>query len=588
MAQGSSRRVARVVGACSGLVASVVAGVVGGLAGASHAQIADLSMPSMQDAGPVAPRAQHEQRVTLGSIDVLRVSPRGQLPASGPFSPRSCNVVASLTGASFTGGTFTVQAGFANNEGFAATYDVPAAQWPIRINLSEAIFATSNTIVNTTTQWGIEYWVGDPGTGTFVAGFNSDGDLLPHITIPAGTNGVNVQFSIDPSDPEQIILNNNGSNRFTVVWRINQLNSPSPTPCSSPAPSNRNAFPVTDNTVIGCGSGYAQLNFPLANWLLAINCGAGSCVPGGGFIRLGNLQADTNLGGFCFTGCRPRGDWVTRTTWSSVSCTPGVGSCCKPDGTCDVVTQADCLSISGTYNGDGTTCATANCLGACCQSNGTCSILSANGCAAINGTFRGVNTTCATANCPVPNGACCLNNGTFCLNLSATDCTGANGVFQGAGTVCGAGNTCPTGACCLPDGSCSVQTAAACAAASGTYRGNGSACAGANCPQPNGACCFANGFCLSLTSANCAGAGGTWRGALTQCSAGCGPTCDSLDFNQDGDFPTPLDLEDFIAANAGNICGTCSTDLDFNNDGDFPTPLDIEAFISVNAGGPCV
>ena len=67
-----------------------------------------------------------------------------------------------------------------------------------------------------------------------------------------------------------------------------------------------------------------------------------------------------------------------------------------------------------------------------------------------------------------------------------------------------------------------------------------------------------------------------------------GPTCDSLDFNQDGDFPTPLDLEDFIAANAGNICGTCSTDLDFNNDGDFPTPLDIEAFISVNAGGPCL
>ena len=64
--------------------------------------------------------------------------------------------------------------------------------------------------------------------------------------------------------------------------------------------------------------------------------------------------------------------------------------------------------------------------------------------------------------------------------------------------------------------------------------------------------------------------------------------CDTLDFNQDGDFPTPLDLEDFIAANAGNVCATCSSDLDFNNDGDFPTPLDVEAFISVNAGGPCL
>ena len=64
--------------------------------------------------------------------------------------------------------------------------------------------------------------------------------------------------------------------------------------------------------------------------------------------------------------------------------------------------------------------------------------------------------------------------------------------------------------------------------------------------------------------------------------------CDGVDFNQDGDFPTPLDLEDFINAVAGNVCPTCSSDLDFNNDGDFPTPLDVEAFISVSAGGPCL
>ena len=65
------------------------------------------------------------------------------------------------------------------------------------------------------------------------------------------------------------------------------------------------------------------------------------------------------------------------------------------------------------------------------------------------------------------------------------------------------------------------------------------------------------------------------------------PGCDSVDFNRDGDFPTPLDLEDFVNANAGNICSTCSKDLDFNNDGDFPTPLDVEAFISVLGGGEC-
>ena len=66
-----------------------------------------------------------------------------------------------------------------------------------------------------------------------------------------------------------------------------------------------------------------------------------------------------------------------------------------------------------------------------------------------------------------------------------------------------------------------------------------------------------------------------------------GAVCDTLDFNRDGDFPTPLDVEDFINAVAGNLCATCSTDIDFNNDGDFPTPLDVEVFIQVNAGGAC-
>ena len=86
--------------------------------------------------------------------------------------------------------------------------------------------------------------------------------------------------------------------------------------------------------------------------------------------------------------------------------------------------------------------------------------------------------------------------------------------------------------------------------------------------------------------------GGSFAGVRGQPAAnlallrGCA-ACDSLDFNQDGDFPTPLDVEDFILAVAGQLCATCSNDLDFNNDGDFPTPSDIEAFVRVSAGGPC-
>lgn len=67
------------------------------------------------------------------------------------------------------------------------------------------------------------------------------------------------------------------------------------------------------------------------------------------------------------------------------------------------------------------------------------------------------------------------------------------------------------------------------------------------------------------------------------------PTGCDLDFNNDCDFPTPLDIEDFITVLAGGACssgpGACDS-LDFNRDGDFPSPLDLELFIEAN-GGNC-
>jgi spore coat protein A len=44
---------------------------------------------------------------------------------------------------------------------------------------------------------------------------------------------------------------------------------------------------------------------------------------------------------------------------------PGVdaGSCCLPDGTCIILTESDCASASGSYQGDDTTCSTNPCTG---------------------------------------------------------------------------------------------------------------------------------------------------------------------------------------------------------------------------------
>jgi hypothetical protein len=69
-----------------------------------------------------------------------------------------------------------------------------------------------------------------------------------------------------------------------------------------------------------------------------------------------------------------------------------------------------------------------------------------------------------------------------------------------------------------------------------------------------------------------------------------GPTCDGIDFNNDGLFPDTLDIDDFLSVFSGGGCSNdpnCG-DVDFNNDGLFPDTLDIDALLSVFSGGPCL
>jgi hypothetical protein len=465
------------------------------------------------------------EEIRLSGLGVLRVTPRGVIDEL-PGIPRACNAVASHTDANFEGGSFVVQAGFAQGEMFAATYTVPAGEWPIKHNMTEVIVATSSTVVPTVTQWSLLFYEGEPGTGTLVATYSSDGDLLPHIQIPAGTAGVNLQFLIDPNDPEQIVLNNNGSNKFTVAFRIDRHNTPPSNPCLNSPDPRRNAFPVTDVSGLSQGS---------ATWLFGLNCGSFGCPPNGGWVRFSQLV----------TACRPTGDWVSRTTWSSVNCQPGVGACCLPSGACEIRTVNDCQAAGGTFAGDGT--------------------------------------SCAGRNCPAANGACCFQSG-FCLQLTEANCVGAGGSWAGANTACGNGNTCPTGACCLPNGTCITGTTlATCTEQGGTFRGVGTSCAGANCPQPQGACCFNTGFCIQLTQAECAGAGGSWSGAQTTCADSNGngqaDICESpcaADFNGDG-FLDFFDFDEFVVCFEGGSCPPGKS-ADFNQDG-FADFFDYDEFI---------
>ncbi len=88
------------------------------------------------------------------------------------------------------------------------------------------------------------------------------------------------------------------------------------------------------------------------------------------------------------------------------------GACCALDGTCTDVSADACTS--GQYAGEGTSCATAECLpaaGACCFPDGSCTDGTEADCGA--GTFQGFGTTCASVSCtqPPPQPADCNSNG---------------------------------------------------------------------------------------------------------------------------------------------------------------------------------
>lgn len=412
-------------------------------------------------AGGVGQGIRGEQRRLTTQVDPL-ISGGG----AGEGGIAGCQSVSTYTDANFSGGSYVMQAGFAEGEIAAVSFALPANQFPIRIDTTEMIFVTMNAVVPTTTKWSVLVWEGVPTTGTLLYEYSSDGLIIPHIQMPPGTNGVNVLFGIDPNDPEQMfVFDNNGSHTFTVGYRIDEHNDQTQNPCLVAPPSNRNAFPTTDTS---------GLLSPPNNWLYGVNCGPFGCPANGGWARFSQLPSY----------CLPSGDWVIRVTWTSLPCTPAVGACCKPDGTCDLLTLAECEALNGLYRGD--------------------------------------NTSCLDANCPEPVGACCFSP-SGCLNMTEGDCGVAGGTWLGPGTACAPGNQCPTGACCLPDGSCVDSiSGVACAAMGGTFQGLGSSCGSVNCPQPTGACCLSNGGCLQLTQVDCSIIpNSSWAGPNTTCPQDC-------------------------------------------------------------------
>ena len=169
-------------------------------------------------------------------------------------------------------------------------------------------------------------------------------------------------------------------------------------------PGTTNSYEV--NTYVPVGDPVDPCDLPL-----------GSCpedVDEDGVVAVGDLLAIIgNYGDIGDGTYRPTGDIdgdcsVTVSdilgvvaAWGN-DCTP-TGACCMMDGSCDVISEPACAEYSGTYHGDDSSCAQANCpqLASCCFDDGSCANMIPSVCADNGGASQGSGTNCKTTECQI-------------------------------------------------------------------------------------------------------------------------------------------------------------------------------------------
>ncbi|MCA9255776.1 MAG: multicopper oxidase domain-containing protein [Phycisphaerales bacterium] len=138
-----------------------------------------------------------------------------------------------------------------------------------------------------------------------------------------------------------------------------------------------------------------QMATDIQNWLDGTN-------PNHGWIMIGNEEFTSTAKRF---DSRENPTPANRPTLKVYYTTPDpTGACCSAGGTCTVETQADCMTMGGAYQGDGSVCSPNPCvepMGACCLNNGSCQSLTQTSCDAISGTYQGDGVACVTGLCPI-------------------------------------------------------------------------------------------------------------------------------------------------------------------------------------------
>lgn len=121
-----------------------------------------------------------------------------------------------------------------------------------------------------------------------------------------------------------------------------------------------------------------------------------------GWIIIGNESTDQSTKRF---ESRQSTSLANRPSLSITYTAPSnTGACCYGDGTCQVTSQAACISLGGFYQGNFTLCSPNPCplpTGACCFGTGVCQVLSHLNCTAQGGVYQGNNVPCTSDLCQI-------------------------------------------------------------------------------------------------------------------------------------------------------------------------------------------
>lgn len=238
---------------------------------------------------------------------------------------------------------------------------------------------------------------------------------------------------------------------------------------------------------------------------------------------------------------------------------PPDGACCRPDGTCGEMTQAECHECNGVFRGDYTECGedadadgfpdSGICQRRCCTGTTLCAVVhNKDECDQLDGVLNIFATECTEGGDDVCGVSCCADAKCLiakteaeCVACGGTphpeaecedvDCGGAccdgascslvaeeaacNGTYTGGAqcepALCG-------GACCA-QGACTEGTETDCDTASGVFQGDGTLCEDTNAVCLNDGACCVQGVCtMASDNAACFALGGVFHGEGSLCS----------------------------------------------------------------------